>query len=1323
MATKANWDIMISYHHASGKEYMKRIKESLLKQDYSVWTDEDRVYGDLGARMAEGVAGSKLIILLFSKGYEESKNCQKEYNLACAQHKKIICAIVEKGYKPPADHVLSLILGNNMYYQLYRGDETTFQNLLKDISQQLLGEAPAKTEPILNFWMYKDKEENIIVKFHNKNLKTVQRITIQQDGSDTKVKLKESSDFYEEVRDNKLVLTIYKAAATRYILKLVISLLDIDGNKEIFEVDNVNIACAHKYYNKESNFSLHTHNSDKVAAHIKSIISTPVLESNIQLFCCGEVYEKSRNEYLRFSRNYVNENCTSNNAFLKEAVQFPPPMVNEEISSFTFRLKSILSEIGHVFVIFTHYNTTENLRLLNLNTYCDRVPDYKHRLLLLHPSQNTFVNIRYTKTTSGSIIEEEFQNGEVDIKHLFAINQQFISDSTSRFINVVAAPNFRKLENIDVCANCQLLDEPIFSDDTKAQNFLLSLGLTRRYPDKKIKEQYMNILGQAMCFMATREIMNTVPTIKDGIHEKISTLLLSSEQSNILFDESKKKIIVGPLGSGKSVLALSHLKHLYQCCERTCTIYYVMWSDKTILLKGIEKFVSKFQCNKNITLKIKNAIELAKELNLSKLPTVSQLLLLLLKKHGGLSFHFISDEVDGAMFDNQEALSLKQILEREEALQNSMIVLFLQSLEKHRRLVTSRESKRHDKYKYEEAGMRVFHLNKAMRTTKKNFNFLVQFEKKISGIESVIKHPVHDKNHETSSAKSGTTSSTIQEISKQRKVSEGRNSQVKSAEKSKKIFEEPVDIEEIAAVSNYPGVSEDVKTLTKVKCNSAQEVGHNFEGTKPILIHLNYENETEEQSIVMLSLSLEYYLDRVNIKRLFFHNSVEQMITFRRVLDLIRKKYFVYNKQTEWNIIDSSNEVTNLPENEGYDLITNLEGSRGTEFCETVCCIDINDTMLRHKTLEGMSRVTERLIIVCTCNIQSATTNSSTGHIIKDLLPEYLNEVSVECAKNSNKDLHYIEMQVSDKKSIGFVNTNSCRYKNLMERIKKIKYEKDESDVHDFARVIRRNFQPPTINVSCNFSNDNSCTINWNEEGYRYVIEMENDRSQWQNIEHVITFGGCVINNLVIGNKYKFRVLASNDSGQAQSVVSYRHVNNLPSTLADMSITFKDIVEIIKTNDIEKLKKLLSIHPNIVHMRGEHNHTPLLWTVLHTNNTSMVEILISYESDVWVENSVKRNSYHLAAIVDRHTILDMLCRHDVTNINRVDVNNCTPLHRAAMDGHISCVDVLLRHENIDVTIEDVYGDTAYDRAGAWKNEQNREIIRRKIKEYEQRRRR
>ncbi|XP_057298122.1 ankyrin repeat and death domain-containing protein 1B-like [Hydractinia symbiolongicarpus] len=78
----------------------------------------------------------------------------------------------------------------------------------------------------------------------------------------------------------------------------------------------------------------------------------------------------------------------------------------------------------------------------------------------------------------------------------------------------------------------------------------------------------------------------------------------------------------------------------------------------------------------------------------------------------------------------------------------------------------------------------------------------------------------------------------------------------------------------------------------------------------------------------------------------------------------------------------------------------------------------------------------------------------------------------------------------------------------------------------------------------------------------------------------------------------------------------------------------------------------------------------------------------------------------------------MLCRHDVTNINPINVNNRTPLHYAELYGHISCVDVLLRHKNIDVMIKDNHGGTAYDCAGGRLKKQNWEIIRRKLKEYE-----
>ncbi|XP_057298347.1 protein phosphatase 1 regulatory inhibitor subunit 16B-like [Hydractinia symbiolongicarpus] len=123
-------------------------------------------------------------------------------------------------------------------------------------------------------------------------------------------------------------------------------------------------------------------------------------------------------------------------------------------------------------------------------------------------------------------------------------------------------------------------------------------------------------------------------------------------------------------------------------------------------------------------------------------------------------------------------------------------------------------------------------------------------------------------------------------------------------------------------------------------------------------------------------------------------------------------------------------------------------------------------------------------------------------------------------------------------------------------------------------------------------------------------------------------------------------------------------------------------------------------------------------TAYHTDNSSMVDIFIEYGCDVWGINKCNMNVYHFAAACNRHKILDTLCRHDVTNINRGDDTNWTPLYWAARCGNISCVNVLLRHYNIDMAVKDRWGRTAYDMAGRFENnKQNGDKIRRMIKDY------
>lgn len=182
------------------------------------------------------------------------------------------------------------------------------------------------------------------------------------------------------------------------------------------------------------------------------------------------------------------------------------------------------------------------------------------------------------------------------------------------------------------------------------------------------------------------------------------------------------------------------------------------------------------------------------------------------------------------------------------------------------------------------------------------------------------------------------------------------------------------DIDVIAASSDDTDLSDKFKTVTKLKCNSAEIIGHNIKGEKPILIHVNHEQESEDYAILLLTVALKHiFLNRHDVKRLFFYHTEDQMAMWRKILTLLDMEHLLCSKQTKWKYERSDKTVVkNLAENDVYNLLTEIRSCRGAEFSESICAINVTDMKLRHITLEGMSRATNRLIIVSTRNINSA---------------------------------------------------------------------------------------------------------------------------------------------------------------------------------------------------------------------------------------------------------------------------------------------------------------------------------------------------------------
>ncbi|XP_057292158.1 uncharacterized protein LOC130614732 [Hydractinia symbiolongicarpus] len=1164
--------------------------------------------------------------------------------------------------------------------------------------------------------------------------KSVQVIITENFAIESK-ELHVDNDYIVEEEEGTLILIIYNHIA-KSINGLSVTLVDSESKTHLIPIEDIALVRAHKC--TTSYFDVRTHNSGRISEQIKCIVGAEREETNIEFICGGSLQTMKPKEYEAFERDYIQRYFTVNGKCMEEPLQIPPPMPKVTHSLFAQKIKDVIIELQpRLFTIFTHYNTKEHIRFLKLDkefslSLESTITDNK-RILLVLP--NYIVNIRYTETTDAVRLQDEVKAGEEDLKELSIITKKYLKNGHLTMVNVVAAPHFEDIENIHLCVDCNLLSKKTLAEDRNMtkffSNILQSSQVQNNVQDNK--ERYINIVGKVMCFMATRKALFSVPSLSKNVHEQISSLILSPQQLRHLYNNSLKKIIIGPLGSGKTVLALAHLEIAYERSENRSVIYYVIWDGNTLLKRDIANHTKRFNYKAAVEVVVKDNVELAKDLKMNEVPTPYQLLESLVKKHVDQNLHLIIDELNGELFNKEESSLLKHYLETEDKLNNSFIIFFPHSIEKHRTLISHQRVTIHDKYKYEETGMTVLKLNRAMRTTRIIFQFLKAFENEVEQDKVTMKLP------DQQSKEGMSTKQPQQQREPQRRQQQQQQQRqqqpppppqqqgqttssnvtpiIKGEEES---FETPVDIDVVAASIPDEDLSGNVRIDTSLKFNTAYSIGHNIEGTKPLLIHPAKTPTTDKEFIPMLALVLQDVCLHHATNRLFIYNKFPQKDIFYRLLKLLKIDFLRYDKYTDWKVLNCDDiTVKNPLQSQTYNLLTTIEGSRGVEAAECICIIESNDCKLKHLTLEAMSRATQNLVLVSTSNVyQSDTVKSSTGHIISKLLAEHLVEYNVEVSNDEDTEIPFTKSMESNNKIVFNIKPQYWKFKEMIKDLEHVGFyaTAERLNAHE---IVRKNLYPPgkVSNIICSYLSSTSCILRWQQHANKYTVSRQESKSlTWNNLATDISCNQYIVDDMEIGETCKFCVVAKNHLGVSDdSIVSYRHER--PNV---MGFQFEDIEDIIRSNYIEKLKKLLSIYPNIVHMRDVVGRTPLLWTVCCTNNTSMVEILISHGGDVWAEDSGKQNSYHLAAFLGRHSILDMLCRHDVTNINRVDVLNYTPLHWAAMYGNISCVDVLLRHKNIDLTIEDKKGNTAYDCVGGWTNEQNREIIRRKIKEYEDR---
>ncbi|XP_072051221.1 uncharacterized protein [Amphiura filiformis] len=116
--------LMISYQWDAQKR-MLLLRDELIRAGFDVWMDVDQMEGNMDERMAEAVEQASVVLVCFSKKYQESANCKKELQYAASERKHIV-PLKYEDYKP--SNWLGLLINSLLYYEVHT-NEAMLKNL------------------------------------------------------------------------------------------------------------------------------------------------------------------------------------------------------------------------------------------------------------------------------------------------------------------------------------------------------------------------------------------------------------------------------------------------------------------------------------------------------------------------------------------------------------------------------------------------------------------------------------------------------------------------------------------------------------------------------------------------------------------------------------------------------------------------------------------------------------------------------------------------------------------------------------------------------------------------------------------------------------------------------------------------------------------------------------------------------------------------------------------------------------------------------------------------------------------------------------------
>ena len=801
-------------------------------------------------------------------------------------------------------------------------------------------------------------------------------------------------------------------------------------------------------------------------------IETPKTNIKCKLSCGTSIFTQKqwKNKELKYAKTYF---CTKEeNSILKESILFPPNQ-NTGIAKLASNIKKAVSnKYNGSAATITQYNALEHLQFLgysledvgNKLDLSNLIYDSKHwddsGFVFLN-DLNVVINLRYTLADDISDIKQELIKCKEDLLLFLLVNRDSALSSNICFVNIIAAPKFEENgtvfqseNNFNSVINKHIMENEISFE--KWWNNIFIPDIQKAGLHETEDSAFMDMISATFTFMATTRI--DVPTLIENTDEQIRSLLLSNEQLQAINTSGNKKIIIGGYGSGKSIVAMGQIQELIKKEDKAnVKIFYICYDVKTLHKTEMKHFVKSLKIPRNVEVISKNILELCQDLKIfSHVPRISELLTVLIQQSGHI-VHFVIDEFNCESLDNAEAKSLKNLLTTSENLQASTVVLVAQSME-NRRVYNSYEQKTitHDSYKYEETGMEVIHLSKCIRNSYFVYKFNNSLQEALSQEKNIFHHPVLSRSTDIKENAATSTSTDIKENSTTTGAHNleeltSTEEHLESIDANEKKFKALNTMEDLALSLTPELCSSTVNTETSYKYQLCDDVWHNIDGSMPVLLAFDNKPSHEEECVAKLAISIDRLCFWKKHHALFLANTRKGRLTQQQVLYCLGKPFILYSYDTDWNIIDSyENVLEEIPDINECNLITDYQGCRGLQADQVVVFVDPDDQYHWPYLVESCARSTNSLVLILIDDLYSATTNIL-YRCINKTVENCLIEVHTICgATDTNKEKPLkVSALLNFQRNLS-INTNSRRYCNFVQKIlsfKHIKFAKTQEDI------------------------------------------------------------------------------------------------------------------------------------------------------------------------------------------------------------------------------------------------------------------------------------